>query len=311
MMNLKHFKIEYNLGKRQDLITKHQSDFEKLDQILEQYQDQDFDWYLDWNHNSFELVCAYQNNNHNGSYPVWKEIWNLPEAIFISSNISQFANANYLQKGLEMLKMVVSHPKIKQEAIIVIKTKLDKLQISLVHNGNASLYDQNQFKFFLSDFDHGCDLISKAIDFSTILNSNRNDQNIALQDSLELQVLKMIIDREVDQNLDQFIQKLKRDLADPKANFYRLSCHLDHQVNDDDLRLNQLDWRFVITKNEKIQCVATINYDGEYYSFPPLELSFETIAKLTNNQQIKTVLKSWQQALASKQKQIEKVSKTI
>ena len=309
MMKLKHFKIEYNLGKEQDLITKHQSDLEKLDHLLEQYQDQDFDWYLDWNSHSFELVCVYKNNNHNGSYHVWKELWNVPEAIFISSDLSQLANANYLQSGLEMIKMVVNHPQIKQEEIIVVKTNLDEKQISLVHNGNASLYDQNQFKFFLPNLDHVCDLISKAIDFSTILNSKRNDQDIDLQDSFELQVLKMIIDQEVDQNSDQYIQKFKRDLADPKANFYHLSCRLDNQ--DHDLRLNQLDWQFVIDKNAKIQLNATINYDGEYYSFAPLELSFEAIAKLTNNRQIETILKSWQQALASKQKQLEKVNKTI
>lgn len=310
-MKLKHFKIEYDLGKRQDLISQYQNDLEKLDQMLEQYQDQDFTWYLNWNGDRFELVCAYKNNNHDGSYHIWNEIWNIPEAIFISSNISQLANANYLQRGLEILKMVVSHPKIKDEEIIVVKTNFDKQQISLVHNGNGANYDRNRFKFFLSDFDHVCELINKAIDFSTILNSNRNDQNIDLQDSLELQVLKMIVDKEVDQNSDQYIQKFKRDLADPKANFYRLSCYLDNQFNDEDLLLNQLDWQFVIGKNEKIQFIATINYDGDYYSFAPLELSFETVAKLTNNQEIETILKSWQQALASKQKQLEKVSKTI
>lgn len=307
LKHFKHFKIEYGLGKHQDLISQYQNDFEKLDQVLEQYQDQDFDWYLNWNSNRFELVCSYKNNNHNGFYHVWKDIWNIPEVIFISDNINQLANANALQRGLEIMKMVVSHPQIKDEEIIVVKTNFDKQHISLVHNSNSLNYDQNRFKFSLVHFDQLCDLLSKAIDFSTILNRNRNDQNANLKDSLELQVLKMIIDQEVDQNSDQFIQKFKSDLANPKANFYNLTHNL--QNNDYALLLNQLNWQFVINANEKILFIASINYDGDYYSFAPLELSFQTVAKLTNNQEIETILKSWKQALATKQKQLEKVIK--
>lgn len=307
-MKLQHFKIEYELGKRQDLISQYQNDFEKLDQMLEQYQDQDFDWYLNYNGNRFELVCSYKN--HNQSYHIWKDLWNVPEVIFISSNINQLANANALQRGLEIMKMIVNHPQIKDEEIIAVKTNFDEQHISLVHNGNANNYDQNRFEFSLIHFDQICNLLSKAIDFSTVLNRNRNDQNANLKASLELQVLKMIIDQEVDQNSDQFIQKFKSDLANPNVNFLHLSHNLNNRSNDRDLLLNQLDWQFGISENEKIQFMATINYDGDYYSFTPLELSFQTVAKLTNNPQINAILKSWKQDLATK-KQLEKVGKII
>lgn len=299
-MEFKNFEIDGGswLNEHKNVIIQHQKELKKLDQVLEQFQDFHFKWYLYFYDGQFGLVCSYLNKpTQNQKYYLWK-----PEIDLISANLDHLANHKILQFGLETMKRIISNPQIHQEQRFNIEINFDKKKITLIHDGRDGNFEQNQFEFPLTNLDENGDLIVKAIDFSTILYRNRyNDFN--LKDSLELQLLKTIMTKENNETDDLIINQLKSDLTNPNLKNLTLEHPGRINKNEDCLDLGQIDWKFVIDLNEQIKFELAIKYHGWFYQFKPLKLSFSTIAKLANNQEIDLILKSWKNALRKQEKQ--------
>lgn len=294
-MNYKNFSIDPDINHND-----YDQHLNQLDNLLEQFQDERFEWYLelDWDTGCFWLSCCYKNNgDQRQGHPQWKYDYTTPRLTIITKTIK--FNPNYLQCALSTMKMLISHPQISYEYECLVDFDIDENKICFIDYGTP----RNEFWFPLTNLDLVPNLISNTISFNHYINTNRNNQN--LKDSLELQVLKMIIDNEVDQSSDQFLQKLKRNLANSSINYETLSAEDDENGYpiDENMILSQLDWNFHINKNQTIKFDPLVgNQDNDKYEFKPLELSFQAVAKLTNDPQIQQILKAWKTNLNAKTK---------
>lgn len=289
-MEFKNFEINGGswLNEHKNVIIQHQKELKKLDQLLEQFQDFHFKWYLYFYDGQFGLICSYLINKEN-------------QINLISTNIDHLINHQILQFALETMKRIISNPLLVHQQKDV-EIDFDKKKITLIHDGPDGNFEQNQFEFPLTNVNGNSDLIDKAIDFSTILYRSRYE-DLNLKSSLELQLLKMIMAKENNETGDLIINQLKSDLTNPNLKNLTLEHPRRINKNEDCLVLTQIDWKFLIDLNEQLKFELAIKYHGWFYQFEPLKLSFSTIAKLANNQEIDLILESWKNALRKEQKQ--------
>lgn len=153
----------------------------QLDNMLAQFQDEHFEWCLDYYNSCFWLNLNYKNNgDQRQGYKKWDNDQMSPIVRIVIKNtngidsLNKLLNIKYFQSALDIMKTLVTYKDPQYDEDFIVKFNLDDNKLSYVNRD----WDNREFKFPLDDFSIFPTLIINAIDFVRNLHNNRNNQNI-------------------------------------------------------------------------------------------------------------------------------------
>lgn len=288
-MKFKNFKLMTDFKKHSDLITQHQNQLKQLDQVLEQFKNQDpttfwDQWSLYYENDQFELSyndCSLKSKDFNEllnplHLQQMYQIWITPVAI---ENDNEMWHFNY---------------------------DIDMQQIKNIRdNFQSNSYQIINFKFKDFDFTMATQLFKTCVDFNEIIYKQEKQKQL-LDQSFTMQLFKKVIDQSVKTKtaLDQSILKwCQQQLNQQPQTFRAFENSLYHAQESKNQLLapvwdQTIDWGCCLTINSKLQQINVdfVVFDStndEEYKLSPLQLTFKEFAKIVNDHKFNSIIAQW------------------
>ena len=297
-MEFKNFKLKIEDLKidKQSLIAQNFEQLKQLDQLLEQFSSQDkninIEWELYYDENLFQLGWI-------GDYG-----YNL----LTSKALENLLNPDFIKIILTNNQIQSEQAKIENgDWLWCIEFDLDQKETLIRHKGYVHSYRDMMYIFKQQDIKSTPDLLKNCINFTTNFNQ-QIDQRLTIDKSLELQLLKLIINQSDQQKAaipQSLIDWCKSQLNNPSItsldfmdNLYEATDYLDGDacLNLCDIVIHELEWSFEINCQKSLILIdleMTSYYSGDSVNFPKIQVSFNQFLKLANDDKFKPILQTW------------------
>ena len=297
-MEFKNFKLKIEDLKidKQSLIAQNFEQLKQLDQLLEQFSSQDkninIEWELYYDENLFQLGWI-------GDYG-----YNL----LTSKALENLLNPDFIKIILTNNQIQSEQAKIEnRDWLWCIEFDLDQKETLIRHKGYIYRSQMMTYIFKQQDIKSTPDLLKNCINFTTNFNQ-QIDQRLTIDKSLELQLLKLIINQSDQQKAaipQSLIDWCKSQLNNPSItsldfmdNLYEATDYLDGDacLNLCDIVIHELEWSFEINCQKSLILIdleMTSYYSGDSVNFPKIQVSFNQFLKLANDDKFKPILQTW------------------
>ena len=299
-MEFKNFKLKIEDLKidKQSLIAQNFEQLKQLDQLLEQLSSQDksinIEWELYYDENMFELGWS-------GDYAY---------SLLVSKSLENLLNPDFIKTMLTNNQILAKQAKIENEDWLwCIELDLDQKETLIRHKGY--MHDFRDMLYIFKHKQHSIkstpDLLKNCINFTTNFNQ-QIDRRLTIDKSLELQLLKLIINQ-ADPQKDLIPQSLidwcKSQLNNPSItsfdfidNLYEATDYLDGDacLNLCDIVIQELEWSFEINSQKSLILIDLEMYsdaNNDSFYIPKIQVSFDQFLKLANDDKFKPILQTW------------------
>lgn len=294
MVKLHILKLEQDLSKNQDLLVQYRSQFEQLDQMLEQFQDQtkalDLEWELNYENGRFWFGFS-------------SDLINVQ---LRTNQIEKILKPHYLKQIIEIATLISKQIE-KDDKPWYFYYNFDENRLNVEYHGSycAGDYDLINLHFDNVDFNKCCDLLKTCFAFANA-SIVQIDQQLTSDKAFDLQLLKLIIDQSINDKAKvpkRLLQWCQNELSKPdcthfsfKNNLYK-ATELENENRICQLEISDLDWYFNIDFKKEQFVIDFAMYDMNanklYQQFKPVTLTFNQAAKLANDPQFANIFKMW------------------